>query len=41
MAIKYAIKVVNGQFLEGGYLDPNINIPNPSDPPDGTMPDPA
>jgi len=39
--IKYIYLVATGEFLEGGYSEPDINIPDPGNPPDGTMPDPT
>lgn len=38
--IKYVVLKSTGEFEQGGFFEPNINIPDPSNPPNGTKPDP-
>ena len=39
--IKYVYLVATGEFLEGGYFEPGINIPKPGGVEGETMPDPT
>lgn len=39
--IKWVFEVSTNEFLFGGFYEPDINIPDPANPPDGTMPDPS
>ena len=38
--IKYVYLVATGEFIEGGYFEPDIYIPHPTDP-NLTIPDPT
>ena len=39
--IKWVFDASTNEFLFGGFYEPDINIPDPAKPPDGTMPDPT